>query len=75
MNATWIGLSVAVVMGLTKLITYLLSDKRKLAGLIQQLEEKEKEYAQALAKNDTATLSILDVDMRFLRKKIASLKK
>jgi len=75
MNATWVGLAVAIVVGVTKLVTYLLSDKRKLNELLKQLEEKEKQYAQALAKNDTAAMSILDVDMRFLRKKIASLKK
>ena len=75
MNATWIGLAVAVITGITLLFKYLLGDKRKLNKLIQELEEKEKEYEQALAKNDTVAMSIIDHDMRRLRAKIANINK
>ena len=72
MNATWIGLAVAVVLGLTKLLTYLLGDKRRLRQLREELLKTEKEYAQALAKNDTVNISLLDAKLRRMRAEIAS---
>ena len=75
MNATWITLAVVTIVGVTKLATYLLGNKRKIKKLQKQLQEMEAKYEQALAKNDTVTMSFLDVDMRRVRQKIASLKK
>ena len=75
MNATWITLSVAVVIGMTKLLTYLLGDKRKVRKVKKEIEQKEKEYAQALAKNDTVAISLLDIELRRLRSELKSFKK
>ena len=75
MNATWVGLAVAVVLGLTKLLTYLLGDKRRLRQLREELFETEKEYAQALAKNDTVSISLLDDKLRRMRAEIANIVK
>ena len=75
MNATWITLSVAVVIGMTKLLTYLLGDKRRIRKIKEEIEQKEKEYAEALANNKTVTISILDSQLRKLRAELKSLKK
>jgi hypothetical protein len=75
MNATWITLAVVTIVGGTKLVSYLLSDKRKLGSLRIQLKKKEDEYAEALACTDTIAMSIFDIDMRLLREEIARITK
>lgn len=75
MNATWITLTVAIVIGMTKLLTYLLGDKRKIRKVKQEIEQKEKEYAKALARNDTVAISILDIELRQLRAELKSFTK
>ncbi len=74
-NATWITLAVVAVIGVTKLLTYLLGDKRKIRQLEKEILEKEKEYAEALAKNQTILLTIVDRELRLLRQALASIKK
>lgn len=67
MTVTWISLAVAIVLGLTKLLTYLLGDARKIRKL------KAREYAlmveirAALAKNDTVRLSAIEHELAWVR--------
>lgn len=73
MNATWITLAVVAIVGVTKFLTYLWGDKRRIRILQDKLAQKEKEYAQALAKNDTIRMSLLDIELRELRGTLGSI--
>ena len=52
MNVTWVTLAVAIIVGITKLLTYLLGSKRKVNILKARQYELEEQLRVALAKND-----------------------
>ncbi|RKY32384.1 MAG: hypothetical protein DRP74_02615 [Candidatus Omnitrophota bacterium] len=73
-NITWVSLAVAIIVGITKLLTYLLGNKRRKRLLDNEIEKTEEDYAQALRKNDTVALSILNrklARLRFKRRNLA----
>ena len=65
-----ITLAIAIVVGLTKLLTYLLGDKRRLRKLKERLYVLERELDEALAKNDTVRISNISTELDRVRRQI-----
>lgn len=75
MNFTWITLAVGIVVGLTKLLTYLLGDKRKLRILKDKESCLEINLRTAISVNDTVAISAISVELDKLRKKIRDIER
>jgi len=69
-NATWIGLSIVSVVGLTKFLTWYLGSKRQKRLLNEKLDSLEKKLKVALANRDTVSVSAISLELAELRKKL-----
>lgn len=67
MNITIISVIFAVIVGITKLLTYLLGDKRRIRKLREEIKYYEAELKKALAKNDTVVISCISSKLEQLR--------
>lgn len=67
MNLTIITVIGLGILGITKLLTYLLGDKRKLRILQQKEAELEKQLRTALAVNDTVAISSIELELNRVR--------
>jgi uncharacterized membrane protein (DUF106 family) len=71
MNATWITLTVVAIVGITKLLTYLLGKPRK----IEKLKEKERaileEMREVAYRSDGLRISHLERELKLLRETLA----
>ena len=67
MSFSWIALASAIVVGLTRLLTYLLGDKRRVRKLKERKAELEKELRQALADNDTVRVADISSELDRVR--------
>jgi len=63
----WVSLAIAVITGVTLLIKYLLSDKRKIAQLKARQYELEQKLRKALADNNTVAISQLSIELERVR--------
>ena len=63
----WIPLAVAVITGITLLLKYLLSDKRKIANLKVRQYELEEKLRGALARSDTVAISSITLELSRVR--------
>ena len=68
----WISLTIAIITGLTALITYLLGDKRKIRIIKQRMAYLENALRVAEAKNDTVSISRISLELAGLRVELAS---
>ena len=71
MNITLITLIGITIIGITKLLTYLLGDKRKLRQLENRKNEILEEMRDAAKDNDTARISTLERELKLVREDIA----
>jgi heme exporter protein D len=69
---TWVSLAITVLTGVTLLIKYLLSDKRKIAQLKARQYELEEKLRRALAVNDTVAISSISIELERVRTSLAS---
>ena len=67
LNATWITLAVVLIVGVTKLLTYLLGARRRKRQLREMINELEKELRAALVANDTIRISTISAELSRLR--------
>jgi flagellar basal body-associated protein FliL len=73
MNAGIITLACLIVSGLTALITYLLSNKRRRKQLEARKDELEERLRIALSKNDTVGVSTISLELNRVRKALSDL--
>lgn len=65
--ALFLKVLVVLVPALVLLFKYLLGDKHKIEKIRAEIAQKEKEMRDALAKNDTVRISVLERDLKRLR--------
>jgi uncharacterized membrane protein (DUF106 family) len=68
----WISLAIAIITGLTALITYLLGDKRKIRILKERMAKLEEKLKIAEARNDTVGLSRISLELDRVRWQLIS---
>lgn len=73
MNYTVITLAVVAIVGLTKLLTWLLGDKRRLRKLQREIYDLEEDLRIALSIGDTVWISDIRVNLERLRREIKSI--
>lgn len=69
----WIPLALAIITGITLLLKYLLSDKRKIAQLKARQYELEEKLRKALAKFDTIAMSTISLELERLRAQLRNI--
>ncbi len=70
MNATWITLAVVSIIGITKLLSYLLGDSRKLKKLQERENDLEEKLRIAVKRFDTLRISLLERELKLVREDI-----